>query len=365
MGKKIAFFSVGFAFNRLIRLRYYEKIFPKDVEIFLITTNKYAGTNEENYQSKWNLKRTKVIVLNYNPLTLSFKVRKFCNKNKIKYLSNLGHPFGAIPLIISSLFTKKKVFLYFLGDVLEIYRNLGISKKKARLFFILIPYIFLAHLSNKIAFVGKKSTKKAPILFLRNSKDIYYLHAPINTHLFKPIDKIKARKKLKISMNDRVILLTGKITYMKGGDILSGIIKSNPEIKFIIIGKWIEGEIPKFKCKNLITLDKVPNEELPSYYSASDLSFGFHRQGDQMGIVGGEALACGTPIIHTKRTAFKDSQAIIKISDSVSEANKKIKKFFELSKKERNKISKIAREYAEANLSDEFWQKKYIKFFLN
>ncbi|MAG07450.1 hypothetical protein CMI46_01380, partial [Candidatus Pacearchaeota archaeon] len=82
-------------------------------------------------------------------------------------------------------------------------------------------------------------------------------------------------------------------------------------------------------------------------------------------IVGGEALACGTPIIHTKRTAFKDSQAIIKISDSVSEANKKIKKFFELSKKERNKISKIAREYAEANLSDEFWQKKYIKFFLN
>ncbi|MDP4039121.1 MAG: glycosyltransferase [Candidatus Pacearchaeota archaeon] len=362
--KKIVFFSTGFAFNRLVRMRYYEKIFPPDIKIFLITTDKYKNTNEKNYQSKWDLVRTKVIVLKYNPLLIPFEVRKFCRKNKVDILSNLGHPFGAIPLIIASRFTKKKIYLYFLGDVLEIYKNARPFKKKIKLFLTIIPYIFLTSLSHKIAFVGKRSYENAPTILLKNTENNYYLHAPINTGLFKPKNKKEARRKLKIKEEEKIILLTGKVTYMKGGDIISKIIKSNLNIKFIVIGKWIEKEVPKFKSPNLIVLDKIYNENLPKYYSAADLSFAFHRQGDQMGIVGGESLACGTPIIHTKRTAFKDSEAIIKVSDSVSEINKKIKEFFSKSKKQRDEISKTARKYAQENLSDEIWKEKYLKFFL-
>ena len=268
-------------------------------------------------------------------------------------------------MIIASFLTTRKVYLYFLGDVLEIYKNISMSKKKIFLFWVLVPYIVLAKLSNKIAFVGKRSYERAPILFLKDYKDIYYLHAPIDTELFKHKNRKFERKKLNIPLKDPIILLTGKVTYMKGGDIFSSLVKSNPKIKFIAIGKWISKEIPRLDSNNLIIIDKVSNNYLPSYYSAADLSFAFHRQGDQMGIVGGESLACGTPIIHTKRIAFKDSPAIIKVSDSVDEINKEIQKFFRLSEKERSKIAIIAREYVKNNLSDEIWERKYINFYLS
>jgi glycosyltransferase involved in cell wall biosynthesis len=296
---------------------------------------------------------------------LPFEIRDFCKNNKIDLLSNLGHPFGTIPLIIANIFTNRKTFLYFLGDVLQIHKNTKFSKKKIRLFLTLLAYFPLVHLSDKIAFVGRKSTQKASSLFLKSSKRMHYILAPVNTELFKPKNKKISRKKLGFSPNEKIILLTGKVTYMKGGDILSGIVKSNPGIKFIVIGKWISKEIPLFKSNNLITLDKIPNEDLPEYYSSADLSFAFHRQGDQMGIVGSEALACGTPLLHTKRIAFKDSPAILKIKDSIEEANSKIKTFFSLSNKEKAIISKEARTYAEKYLSDEVWKKRYIDFFLN
>src|SRR3989344_9544822 len=115
---KICFFSVGFAFNRLVRLRYYEKIFPKSVEMFLITTDKYENTKEQNYQGQWKLKRTKVIVMKYHPLKLLFEVRDFCRKNNINIVTNMGHPFGMIPLIFGSIGARRKKILYFFGDSL-------------------------------------------------------------------------------------------------------------------------------------------------------------------------------------------------------------------------------------------------------
>ena len=34
---------MGFAFNRLNRLKYYEKIFSEETELYLFTTDKYKG----------------------------------------------------------------------------------------------------------------------------------------------------------------------------------------------------------------------------------------------------------------------------------------------------------------------------------
>jgi len=94
--KKICFFSVGFAFNRLVRMRFYEKIFPKNVEMFLFTTNKYEGREKEKYQYKWDLKRTKIITAEYHPLKLPFALRKFCIENEIDRVINIGNWRGAI-----------------------------------------------------------------------------------------------------------------------------------------------------------------------------------------------------------------------------------------------------------------------------
>jgi glycosyltransferase involved in cell wall biosynthesis len=364
MVKRICFFSVGFAFNRLIRLRYYEKLFPKDVEIFLFTTNKYAGTSEEKYQAKWDLERTKVTTVKYNPFQIPFEFRKFCNKNKIDAVSNLGHPFGTIPLIFGSLFKKRKVLLYFLGDSIDYPKTDTLTKKGLINLFILIPYFILVHLSDKVATVGYNTYRKSPLFFLSKKKKFHYIHAPVNTDIFRPQDKVTARKKLKIPLNQKTILFVGKVTSRKGGKLLREVIKSNPQIKFILIGKWQEKEIPRFKFKNMEVIDRVLNKDLPKYYSAADLSFAYHRQGCQMGIVGGESLACGTPILHTNRIAFKDSPVIIKISENLKEINNKIKAFFNLPNKDRINFSKESRKYVERYLSDEVWSNKYKEFFL-
>ncbi|GEM_PF-2282138 len=362
MSKRICFFSVGFAFNRLVRMRYYEKIFPKDVEMFLITTDKYGNAKEE--EKKWGLNRTKVIVLKHNPIKNIFEIRKTCDKYKLDVLSNLGHPFGAIPLIFAKIFRDRKVFLYYLGDVLEIFKTTELSFKKVKFFLILLPYFILSKITDKSAFVGYRSHKKAPYFFLSNSKKFYFLQAPVNVNLFKPYSKVRSRKNLGISIEKKVIIYVGRVTYLKGGDILSKLIKLNPDIEFIVIGKWIEKEIPKIHAKNLKVIERVPNEKLPEYYSASDLTFVYNRQGDQPQITGSESLACGIPVLHTERFYAPDGDFIIKIKDDAIEANKKIKAFFNVDKIKRKIISIKAREYAQKYLSDEFWKDKYIDFYL-
>lgn len=355
---KIVFFSKSFAFNRLVRLRYYEKIFPKETDIFLITTD----SNKD--QNNWKLGKTKVITLKYSPLRNLIEIRNFCKAHKIDILSNIGHPFGAIPLIFSTIFTKKKNLLYFLGDSISYPETDLFTKSGVKAFFSLAPYFILTKLSDKIAFVGKNSYERAPTFFMSPRRKFHYLHAPVNTDLFKPIEKKEARRKLKIPQDKKIVLYVGRVTKRKGGEYLREIILSHPEIEFWIIGKWYGSEISKFKIDNLKFIEKVPNEDLPTYYSAADITFAYHRQGCQMGIVGEESLACGTPIIHTKRTAFKDDLSLIKVSDSTKEMSEKISEFFNKSSLERKNISKFARDYAIQNCSDTFWKERYLNFYL-
>lgn len=361
MNTRICFFTVGFAFNKLVRLRYYEKIFPKNTEIFLITTDKYGRAEEE--KKKWSLARTKVIILKHSRKNL-FEIRKICDRYRVDAVSNLGHPFGAFALIFASIFRQRKVLLYYLGDVLEIFKTTKMSFKKVKLFSILPVYFLLSKIADKVALVGYNSFRRAPIFFLCPQKKFYYLHGPVNVDLFRPSDKRDARKKIGISERERVIIYVGRISYLKGGDLLSQLIKSKPEIEFIVIGKWNKDEIPLIKSKNLKIIENVKNEDLSKYYSAADLAFVYNRQGDQLQIVGAEAIACGVPVLHTNRVHAPNKRFIIKLSDKIVDFNNQIKSFFALNEKERKDISREAREYALRNLSDEYWKDKYLKFFI-
>jgi glycosyltransferase involved in cell wall biosynthesis len=362
MNKNIGFFTVGFAFNKLVRLRYYEKIFPSAVKIYLITTDKYSSDLEKE-RKKWDLKRTEVIVLKHSSFNL-FQLRALCDKKSLDTLTNLGHPFGALPLLFSSFLRKRKVLLYYLGDVLDIFRSTRWSMKKIKFFFILAPYFLLSAFSDKVAFVGYNSYRKAPYFFLSSRKKFHYLHGPVNTSLFRPHDQEKIRKKLGLDINKPLILYVGRISYLKGGDILSELVRAHPNIEFLAIGKWNESEVPRIKANNLKVIESVENERLSEYYSAADLTFVYNRQGDQLQIVGAESLACGVPILHTKRVHAPNKGFVLRMSDDAKSAQEAIKTFFSLPKKERIFLGKEAREYAIKNLSDEFWKDKYLDFYL-
>src|SRR3989344_4667457 len=107
MIKKICFFSGGFAFNRLNRMRFYEKALPKNVDIFLVTTDRWHGKGKEAYQFEWSgLKRTKIITLKYN-WTLPLQLKKFCRENKIDRIINIGNRVAMVLFLPLTLFTKK------------------------------------------------------------------------------------------------------------------------------------------------------------------------------------------------------------------------------------------------------------------
>src|SRR3989344_5524731 len=150
MKKNICFFSIGFAFNRLVRLKYYENIFPNDVNIFLFTTNKYSGNEKTNYQYQWSgLKRTKIIVEEYNPLKIFFNFRKFCKDNNIDRVINLGFH-NSWPLLFFGCFganNKRDFCVNILTDVFKqhyLVENKSESIKEIISLLYLWPGIFLS-----------------------------------------------------------------------------------------------------------------------------------------------------------------------------------------------------------------------------
>jgi len=134
----------------------------------------------------------------------------------------------------------------------------------------------------------------------------------VNLELFKPIDRKDARRQLHLEQEKNIILHVGRIDPLKGIDrLLTAIayLKSRTGFKLIIIGgndhfhpelqrlKWLSRDLG---VQDLVMFaGRVPQEELPLYYNAADVSVvpSYH---ESFGLVALESLACGTPVVATK-----------------------------------------------------------------
>lgn len=385
MGKKICFFSAGFAFNRLNRMRFYEKALPKDTEMFLFTTDRWHEKGKEAYQFEWSgLKRTKIIVAKYD-WTLPLTLRQFCKKNKIDRIINIGNRASMVLFLPATLFSKTEYIFNLMGWVpiwKEILRN-----KNRREFWDFIFFYFFAAFARKITAndygVYKRFTDKNKPLFFRIFKkiDVSFLPPPVDTESFKPKDKKKARKKLGIPLNKKVIIFVGRVKKRKGADVLMELIKRNKNVLFIVIGKSEDKKFEELrkKQKNVLYFEKKNPEELNDYYSAADIAFLFQRiRGSGLGQVAHEALACGVPTFAPAVEIVKKTPVIFQIPQNdvfngnfiydteyaTNEAEKIIKDFFRRSKKERVKLSKMAREFALENYSHKVWIEPHIREYL-
>ena len=362
MIKRICFFTTGFAFNRLVRMKYYEKIFPPDTEIFLFTTNKHESFEES--KKKWDLKRTKVFVDNYSPIKTPFNLRNFCRKNKIQRLTNLGEGKEIFFILISHFLKKSDFVINFTGEELTKFKFQPTLQRKILSFFQNYFYIFVSFFSTKISFVGAESYRKSKILFFNQKKKITFSHPAINLNLFKPKNKVESRKKLNLPLNKKIILRVGRLNQAKGGKSFIDIVNLNKDKLFLQIGQWNEKEIPKKNLSNLIHLKTKNQNQLVDYYNASNLTFSFHLAGDQIGIFAEESLACGIPTLQSLFLKIWDSPSILKSEISSNKINKVLNKFFSLSEKQKRDLSKNARDYAKKNFSYESWEKSYLIFYL-
>ncbi len=384
MVKKICFFSAGFAFNRLNRMRFYEKALPKDAKIFLFTTDRWDNKGKETYQFKWTgLKRTKIITAKYN-YTLPLQLRKFCRKNKIDRIVNIGNRASLALFFLATLFIKTEYIFNLMGWVpkeSEMLRNKNSREIKDFFFFYFFSLFAKKITPNDYGVTKWFRGKNKPIFFKLFPKPVSYLPPPVDTDTFYPKNKIKARKKLKIPKNKKVIIFVGRVKKRKGADVLLELIKRNKDILFIVIGKSEDSEFEKLRKiqKNILYFEKINPEDLLDYYGVADFGFLFQRiRGSGLGQTAHEALACGIPTIAPCVETKEKSKALYQIPPNgvingdfiynlqyaTEKSEKIIHEYFKKSKKERDKLSKIAREYAIKNYSNKAWMKPHAREYL-
>lgn len=357
MVKKICFFTIGFAFNRLVRMQYYEKIFPKDVKIYIFTTNKYEGKEEANYQDKWDLNRTEIKVADYNPLKLFFSLRKFCREEEIDRMINIGTRFNCLLLFFATLFLKTDYIMNILGSLSYSEKT---SYKEILEFIFLYPLIKFSRRTLINDLVDHKRYSRLI------GKKVVYLPAVIDTNIFKLKNKQLARKKLKLPKDKKIILYVGRVYHLKCSDILVKLIKENPDIYFVVIGPDVDKEISKLKVKNLKYFKKKSSKELADFYNAADLSFLLHRPvGGGLGFTAEESLASGTPVITAIKGEIETSPALFQLPPTFEASTETINTFFKLSSKKRKELSKLAQDYGYRNYSGKVWKKRYIDYYLN
>jgi len=164
--------------------------------------------------------------------------------------------------------------------------------------------------------VEKKIIKK---LFKVEENKIDTITIGVDTKIFKPIKKEKARKFLKFENDKKIILYVGRIEWRKGiGTLLYAfreIIKKFPDSRLYVIGggksksakKLDNAEQERLKniIKELNISEKVfllgPKKQkyLCRYYSASDVCV-VPSYYEPFGIVPLESMACGTPVVASR-----------------------------------------------------------------
>lgn len=334
MVKKICFFLGHYDPARQTIMKYYEEIFPKEIELSIVCASKFD-------RKKYLLKRTKVFEFLDKKTDVPFKLRKFLKENDITLVTNLtGQAEVAWTLFVATIFTKTKRVFYFLG-------NPKINLKNC---FFLFSQFFT---TSFLAICKEVSDKLKKVLFFKR-KDISYIPFPINTHLFKPKNKHDLRTKLGFKDKDKVFIYVGRIEVNQGSDYLLETIQKNQDKKFILIGELMDESFKDKKFKNVVHIPFVPVEKLPEYYNLADMTLFFSKR-NAYPYPPRESLACGIPVILFNLNTFGQltSPAVKKVPFDIEAIQQEIDKFFLLSNEQRKKLSEEGRKFIIEDSSEE------------
>ncbi len=168
--------------------------------------------------------------------------------------------------------------------------------------------------AGKILTLSKKSKDELIKLGVPESRIDVYTYW-VNQQIFKPMDKIEAKKKAGWE-GKFVVLFVGRFIKIKGTDVLLDVAKHiRNGIYFAFIGDGPMSEDIKKSSGNIanvIYVGRVENHELPVYYNASDIFIIPSLYEEGFGRVILEAISCGVPIIGANRGGIPEA-----VDDSV------------------------------------------------
>ena len=146
--------------------------------------------------------------------------------------------------------------------------------------------------------------------------------AGIDVEHFKPVSKMKARKRFGISQDDVVIFFAGRISAQDKADlapfmrVFADLVKARPNLRLVLAGAARGNELQVLGklgtdlgvMSRVTALGLVPHELLPDLYSAADV---FVSPADSMpetfGLTCVEAMACGVPVIASDWNGYRDT----------------------------------------------------------
>jgi glycosyltransferase involved in cell wall biosynthesis len=172
--------------------------------------------------------------------------------------------------------------------------------------------------------VGKQTLKDADrIITVSNATKDYVLslgvkpekikvlHNGVDLIKFRPLDdkREEIRRKLGISKEAIVVLTVRRLVYKNGIDTLIDgatiVVKKNPSIVFLVVGKGPDSDNVKMRIKqlgierNFKLAGFVDDNDLPFYYNAADFFVLPSKSGEGLPLVALEAMACALPVIAT------------------------------------------------------------------
>jgi len=134
----------------------------------------------------------------------------------------------------------------------------------------------------------------------------------VNFDRFRPLDWSQARGRLGIPANERILLYVGRLDPLKGVDRLItalSFLDHQQNLRLLIVGgdgsetaefRSLQELTQNLGLENSVTFTgRVDHNDLPHYYSAADMLV-LPSHTESFGLVGLEALACGTPVISTR-----------------------------------------------------------------
>ena len=124
----------------------------------------------------------------------------------------------------------------------------------------------------------------------------------VDSNLFSPMDKEKAKQELATQIGDERILTTPTVGYLsrvqseKGASVYLKLAELNPHLLFLIagpnLGRYASRDLPD----NLVYAGFHPREALPTVYNAFDVYCFLSMSGEEtFGLTVLEAMACGVP----------------------------------------------------------------------
>jgi len=131
----------------------------------------------------------------------------------------------------------------------------------------------------------------------------------VDTERFQPLDAKSARKQLGISEEGGILVSVGSLIESKGHHLLIAAVAKLaaqfPKLRLYVIGEGVYRAKLEELVREKRLEDKVflpgnrPNEELPQWFSAADLSCLISSREGWPNVIS-EALACGTPVLATR-----------------------------------------------------------------